>query len=88
MAAGGLHAWRLPKAGLIRSEGGGSCRVTREGLAAAQAQVDNRQAGMCAWAPRDASRVRLSSCFLLRASHFGLAGRAVIGMKGGWTIDA
>jgi hypothetical protein len=24
----------------------------------------------------------------LRASHFGLAGRAVIGMKGGWTIDA
>jgi uncharacterized protein YjhX (UPF0386 family) len=42
MAAGGLHAWRLPKAGLIRSEGGVTCRVTREGLAAVRAQVDNR----------------------------------------------
>jgi len=42
MAAGAPHAWRLPKAGLIRSEGGGTCRVTREGLAAVRAQVDNR----------------------------------------------
>lgn len=88
MTAGALHAWRLPKAGLLRSEGGGPCRVTREGLAAVWAQVDNREAGMCGRAPRDASRARLSSCFLLRASHFGLAGRAVIGMKGEWTIDA
>jgi hypothetical protein len=62
--------------------------VTREGLVAVRAQVDNHKAGMCGWAPRDASRARLSSCFLLRASHFGLAGRAVIGKKGGWTIDA